>query len=376
MDKHIATYFSSGLLFVLFMAACSQKPQSDVDTPQYHYRAGMRLVEKGEYTSALSSFQRSVDLDRKFALGYGGLGLTHALMGNLDDARANIGTAESQGRKDPDALALAARGWIALRDLDKRWFNHATDDLKRALKRDENHEAALYYYGEAYLYEFQFDEAEEYFSRVVAQKGDYAGKADEKWQLAQKVVRAAPGTDAGEKIALHEKITRADLAVLFIEELRVEDLFDNMAQTTPGFQTPAQMKAMQESVKPIDANGHWAAVWINDAVEYGLMEVFPDGLFYPDETITRASYALAVQRLLVAATRDNTLETRYFGESPSRFNDVPSTHPAYNAMALCTERGIMKADVISGRFNPNGNVSGADALLIIRTLQNKLRMTF
>ena len=36
----------------------------------------------------------------------------------------------------------------------------------------------------------------------------------------------------------------------------------------------------------------------------------------------------------------------------------------------------MQADVINGRFEPTGNVTGADALLIIRTLQTSLRMTF
>ena len=55
---------------------------------------------------------------------------------------------------------------------------------------------------------------------------------------------------------------------------------------------------------------------------------------------------------------------------------MPSSHPAYNAMALCSERGIMQSDVMTGKFNPAGNIDGADALLIIRTLQNSLRMTF
>ena len=55
---------------------------------------------------------------------------------------------------------------------------------------------------------------------------------------------------------------------------------------------------------------------------------------------------------------------------------VPSSHPAYNAMALCSERGIMQSDVMTGKFNPSGYIDGADALLIIRILQNSLRMTF
>jgi hypothetical protein len=45
-------------------------------------------------------------------------------------------------------------------------------------------------------------------------------------------------------------------------------------------------------------------------------------------------------------------------------------------MAICSERGIMQSDVMTGKFNAAGYVNGADALLIIRTLQNSLRMTF
>jgi hypothetical protein len=45
-------------LAILLLAGCSQKPQSDVDTPEYHFKAGMRAVETGEYNAALTSFQR------------------------------------------------------------------------------------------------------------------------------------------------------------------------------------------------------------------------------------------------------------------------------------------------------------------------------
>lgn len=366
--------FTAALAILLFN--CSQKPKSAVDTPEYHFKAGMRAFDNGNYDQALKSFRHSVDLSKKFALGYGGLGLTYAALKNVREAKINIGLAEQKANGDPDAYALAGRCWIQLRDLEVRWFQLATHDLDRALNKDPAHEASLYYYGVANLYSYEFATAEDYFRQVVDMKGDYAKKADEKWQMSQKIVRAMPGTEVGKKVALQDKVTRADLAVLFMEELKVAELFDRKASVNPGFMTPTQMEAMQQSVSPVDVAGHWAEVWIDDAVKYGVMDIFPDGLFYPDETVTRAGYAMAVQRLLVAATGDNSLETRYIGESPSRFNDVPSTVPAYNAMALCAERGIMQADVVTGRFNPTGVVSGADALLIIRTLQNSLRMTF
>ena len=362
---------------LLFLASCATKPESDMDTPEYHYKAGMRAIENEDYQQAIKSFQRSVDLDKKFALGYGGLGLAHAHLGNNSQAKDNASKCASRGSKDPEALALSGQVWITMRDSEKKWFKRAEDYLKTALRRDKEHEGSQYWLGVAHLYNYQFGEAESYFRKVVNKRGDYAGKADSKWKLSQKIVRAMPGTPIGKKVALKEKINRADLAVLFAEELKIGVLFDRMpAAQSSGFQTPGQAAQESRVVVPNDSKDHWAETWIKDMIRYGIMNIEPDGNFYPDDNINRATYAMAVQRLLVVATRDESLETRYFGEAQSRFSDVPSSHFAYNAMALCAERGIMHADVINGRFDPTGNVTGADALLIIRTLQTSLRTTF
>ena len=361
---------------LLLLGGCATKPQSDVDTPEYHFRAGMRAVDSGDYDAALNSFQRALDLDKKFIAAYAGFGLANAHLGNTKAAKKNIGKAVGKGGKDPDILAICARTWIVMRKDEKKWFKQATNILDKALKRDKKHEASLFYYGLAHLYKYDFSDAESYFRRVVEMKGEYTGKADNQWKRSQKIVRAMPGTEAGKKIALQEQINRADLAVIFAEELKISELIARLPAQNDGFQTPSQMGAGGSARTPSDASGHWASTWINEVLKHGILEAGPDGRFYPEETITRAEYAMAVQRLLVVATRDNSLEVRYFGESPSRFSDVPSSHPAYNAMALCSERGIMQSDVMTGNFNPAGYIDGADALLIIRTLQNSLRMTF
>ena len=361
---------------LLLLGGCATKPQSDVDTPEYHFRAGMRAVDSGNYDAALKSFQRALDLDKKFVAAYAGLGLTNAHLGNIKIARKNIDKAESKGGKEPDILAICARSWIVMRKDVKKWFKKATNILDKALKRDKKHEGSLFYYGLAHLYNYDFSDAESYFRRVVEMKGEYAGKADNQWKRSQKIVRAMPGTEAGKKIALQEQINRADLAVIFAEELKISELIARLPEQSGGFQTPGQMGASKGSRTPSDASGHWASTWINEVIEHGILEVGPDGRFYPEETITRAEYAMSVQKLLVVATRDNSLEVRYFGENPSRFSDVSSSHPAYNAMALCSERGIMQSDVMTGKFNAAGHIDGADALLIIRTLQNSLRLSF
>ena len=81
------------------------------------------------------------------------------------------------------------------------------------------------------------------------------------------------------------------------------------------------------------------------------------------------------QGVLVLLSGDPTLATRYIGES-SRFPDVHGDFYAYNAIALSTERGFMAVDKRTGKFFPDRTVSGAEALLTIRELQNSFRMEF
>ena len=147
-----------------------------------------------------------------------------------------------------------------------------------------------------------------------------------------------------------------------------------------GFKAPADPTAMQASVtSPLaavtDIDNHWAKSWIAEIIAARGMEVFPDHTFRPDEKIARVDYAMLLQNILIMATGDESLATRYIGQ-PSRFPDVNPTHYAYNAVCLMVDRGIMKADKMTGAFYLKSHVSGADALLIIREFQNAMRLTF
>jgi hypothetical protein len=59
-------------------------------------------------------------------------------------------------------------------------------------------------------------------------------------------------------------------------------------------------------------------------------------------------------------------------ESPSPFKDVDESYYAKNAIMTCTTRGIMKAD-LNGYFKGGDPVSGAEALLTIRHLNDQLK---
>ncbi|MFP6590090.1 MAG: S-layer homology domain-containing protein, partial [Candidatus Latescibacterota bacterium] len=121
----------------------------------------------------------------------------------------------------------------------------------------------------------------------------------------------------------------------------------------------------------------WARPWVERALELGVpgLEPSPDGSAGAGEIVTRAHFARVVEGILSLLTREVDLMTRYVGEA-SRFPDVRADHFGYNAIALSIDRGIMRPDPVSGRFRPEAPVSGAEALLIIRELQNVVRMEF
>ena len=121
------------LLAILYVPSCAVKPASDLDSPEYHHKAGMRHIKMGKYSDAITSFERAVDLDKKFAPAYAGMAVAYANIGEKKKAKKFIGEAEDRGGKDPDVLTLCARAWIDLRHQEKKWYKPAEKLLKKAL---------------------------------------------------------------------------------------------------------------------------------------------------------------------------------------------------------------------------------------------------
>ena len=135
---------------MLVMSACAVKPSSDMDSPAYHHKAGMRHLDMGEYQSAVNSFSRAIELDKKFALSHAGLGIAYANLKDKKAAKKHAAKAEGIAGKDPQVLALCGKVYIDLRDQEKKWHKDAKRLLKKELNRDKKHELSTYYTGEMY----------------------------------------------------------------------------------------------------------------------------------------------------------------------------------------------------------------------------------
>jgi len=373
-------------IFVLSIAGCGTKAikeESVLDTPENHFNQGMRQFERGDLTAALKEFNRAKALNPDYGLAFSGMALVYAKQGDFKKAYDFADKGIDKSDKSVDAHIIKGRV-ITMERKGDNWVKKAAKSFEKAIKINPNSSKAWFYLGVTYKEGFEFGNAVNAFRKVVELKGPYSEEANSEWELVQKIERAKPGTKVGAKIALIPKIDRADLSVLLLEELKLMKLIEKKRPQVydTGFRAPDDPTKMEATkvtkmAAATDIKGHWAENWIKEIIDAQVpgLEPYPDHTFKPDQSITRANYAQVMQSIMMVVTGDENLATKYIGEQ-SRFPDVASTHFAYNAMALMVDRGIMRADKISGAFKLNNTMSGADALLAIRDFQNALRITF
>jgi hypothetical protein len=233
--------------------------------------------------------------------------------------------------------------------------------------------------GVAYKEAYEFRKAAAEFTQVLGLDGDLVAEADREYETIQRIERAMPGTTVGKKIALLDAITRADVAALFIEELKIDDIFRRKMPRTydTAFKSPEKNFEAGRYVKAppaTDIEDHVLKTDIDAVIELGIkgLQPFPDHTYRPYQPITRAEFAMMIEDILIKITGQEALATQFIG-SPSPFPDLRSDLPYFNSVMVCTTRGIMEtADAGTGEFQPMRPVTGADALLSIRTLKNQI----
>ena len=368
---------------VLLFAGCKKqviKPESVLDTPENHYRMGVRLIDDGKVQDAYSEFDRAVKMDRKAPWGYLGFALYYGATKDFKNAEKNIKKAEKYSKKATPVEIVKAR--LIVMKKDKDWLEIARKIYNKILKKEPKNAEAWYYLGMANREAFAFGAAADAFKKVMEiPNNEWMERADKEWKLMNDIQRAMPGTKYGKKIALLPKLDRADFAVLLMEEFKLKDVLKKRRPKVydNSFKTPDQMnqKTTQQNTLPPDIQNHWAKNWIKYVLNLNIrgLKPFPDGTFKPDMYMTRANFAQAIEDLMVLINNDASITRKYLGEK-SHFPDVRSDYYAYNSIALCVDRGILQVKSLTGEFDPEAPISGAEALLAIRALQNALRLTF
>lgn len=383
---------SCGLLLFLFcglMTACGpqkRKAESALDTPEHHVFSGNKLLQKEDYDGALREFQLALQLDPKYPLAHAGTGLVYGYKKDFKKAFDSMEKALDLA-KIKEHKADAHVGMLRLYSMERKedWLSNCESEFKSAIKNDVAAPAPYYYMGIAYKLSQTMDgmgKAGEVFKKVLEINKELVAEANKEWEVVQKIQRAAPGTRIGLQIALIDKITRADLSALFVQELELEKLFKKRGIKTfdTDFKSPASPQKFEadkltKAAATTDIENHVLRTDIETVIGLGIrgLEAYPDHTFHPNQNITKVEYAVMIEDILLKVSGDESLATKFIGSQP-HFPDVRADQWFFNAIELCNARGIMQAeDLTTGEFKPQNPVSGADALLIIRKLKDELK---
>jgi len=380
-------------LSIGLMTGCAKtrKAGGQMDTPDVHYDQGMKYYNSGDFKKAGDEFELARTLDFKYAPCYAGLALVEGEKARVemdkkprekgfDKAYEYIDKAKDLDKKLP--AAWLAHGMVItmqhMGDKDQDWVEDAIKQYDKVIEKlDPKCSEAYYRNGWTLKYAYKFMDAAIQFKKVLDLQKDFTAEADREWKIMQDIERAAPGTKIGMRIAIIEKISRADVAALFMSELDMARLIEKKRPKNydTDFKAPADTRSLsgdtlvkKEAMSDISA--HWARNFIQDIVNLQVrgLEPYPDHTFKPDQLITRGEYAFMLEDILIAILREEALATKHVGAAQSRFPDVNPGAPYYNAICNMVDKNIMNAN-ISSEFEPLRPVSGAEGLLAIRALK-------
>jgi tetratricopeptide (TPR) repeat protein len=376
-----------GLIIAMVIFASCGGPKertkmSELDTPEYHYNQGKKYLEKNDLKTAANEFELAKSLKNDFAPAYEGLALVDIELNKLEDAEKKI----------KKALSIDS-DWIPANVAKGRWFTakgefeDAVDELedavadvddsdskmdKKAVKMD-----ALYHLGVAYKEWGKYIEAQTTFQKILVIDNTNVKASKAIKELAEYQAAVAGQSPELKKIARQKQITRADVAVLFVTELPLDKIFrtttvkEEIKFSAPGQKTMGKRedpsKAADETVAADVPENHWAVSFINEALQRGIIEKFPDGNYHPEESVNRAEFARLIEHFMVKAWDDRSLETKFFGQT-SPYSDVLNTSPIFNSIMVVTSRNIIPG-FDNGTFKPLAPVSGTESLNIIRNLK-------
>ena len=392
------------LALMLVLAGCGKEPrraEGRLDTPDHHALRGHDFLDQGKYTDARESFELALSLNKKYSPAQSGMAIVMAAKAQdhglskgqrediFKDARRMVKDALSNAAdKDEKRQAYVAmiRVHTLTREPSDSWVKDAQDAYEDALDEDKKGDDPdpHFFMARAYRDGFEMQKAQDLYRKVLGMKSSRNAMADKEMAIVQKILRAEPGSLHGKIVAFADSLTRADIAGLFIEELRLDKLFLRGNRGTPdnSFKPPAQSQptpfpadTLTKAPEAVDIDKHPLRADIKLILELKVAGLEPDPAhrFNPNANTNRAEFAMMVEDILVKVTGEEGLRTKFFGQN-SPFRDVRGDVPYFNAVQVVTSRGLMDPrDKMNGIFGPLDPVAGADALLVIRMMKDELR---
>jgi hypothetical protein len=107
----------------------------------------------------------------------------------------------------------------------------------------------------------------------------------------------------------------------------------------------------QTSFSDVQSN-YWAAQFIQELSQRGVIAGFPDGTFRPEEPVTRAQFAAMINKAFLKSAQ----------RQPINFSDVPSNYWGYSAIQKAYTIGFLSG-YPGNSFRPNENIPRQQVLV-------------
>lgn len=395
---------------LLTLAGCEPKVRvavSQLDTPGHHTYAGLKLLELEKYSDAIRAFKMATQLDSNYSKAYTGMALVGIATGKLSAAADDLEKGILNAKTSDEELFVntAAIRYHTAKKSDEKWLEKAKYYFVETVMIDSQYAPVYYFMGIAYQEALEFDQAAKMFNKVIQLKAGHIEDANNRLEFLELVHKAHPATQAGKQIALKETVSRADIAMMLAEELKIKELYQKyLPKTAQEAQTEeekvaASMSQAEHVAKEMEKMDQFHSYMVlqekepvkllaNDIALHPLkncieavleakvhgLENDPKGNFKPDEILSRGEFAIILEDILIKVSGERDIAARYVS-SNSLFPDVPADMPYFTPIISVTSRGIMEAkNTKTGEFSPLKPMSGVEALLAVKKLKENLKI--
>jgi tetratricopeptide (TPR) repeat protein len=232
------------------------------------------------------------------------------------------------------------------------------DAYYHALPAYRKHPDLYYYMGLIYKKIYKFNQAKTYFSKVVSYGGHYKESAYENI-CKIKELEQCDSCGYQQKLPIIPQISRADMCYILHHDLDIHELFQKNTNYEFKPQPLVAMDIANHSLKQ-----EIEAVLLTNLLGLSL---FPNNSFEPEMPLTRADFAQIIFEI-VNRIDPQAVDSVDFKNISGGLSDVHPSQRFFRAILFCTSQLIM-SPLETGEFDPYGPVSGADALMSIRTLK-------
>ena len=320
---------------------------------------GEALLASGREAEAMSAYESALVADSKLSDVRRRIQVLRfrSVRGALEMARA-AEQAERYGEARQayeEALTIAPDSGVLYRELaliERRLgeLGRALEYVMRANDLEPDDAAGLTLQGDIHETLGDLEGAETAFSRAVRinpTPDRYANLDRVRNRLA--AARLPPEYRA---ISNNRQITRAELAA--IVGVNLSRLLEDSGQ--------------DEAVLITDIRTHWAYRWILVVAESGIMEVFLNHTFQPENVVDRGGLAQVVSRVLtLIASRDPVSGARWQAVR-EQFADIDSQHLQYRAASMAVAAEVLSV-LEDNRFGLTNAVTGLEALAAVEQLE-------